>query len=292
MRVDLNYALRQGAAGVSASRSQHKTRSTLVIVEVAIGLVLLFGAGLFLSSFVREERAPRGFDAPGALTFHVSLRGENYAKPEQQQRYFNSLLEQLRLVPGKPRGHARSGLPLTVRLAVSGTVNIAGRPPAHKYGTYVTIHAVAPNYFRGLGMRPSRDALLIARRPGLNERRDPEPQRRNRTLWRGGSPWQGLDFVAQPHRGVPPQPSVQIVGRRRKRAGVRGQRSAASGVSTFPSRNVPSVRICPGSSRCASRRAAWPDRDAAYSLDKDQPFLISRPWTTVLQTPFAVRASI
>jgi len=271
-RVDLNYALRQSAAGVSASRSQHKTRSTLVIVEVAIGLVLLFGAGLFLSSFVREERAPRGFNAPGALTFRVSLRGENYAKPEQQQRYFDSLLEQLRLLPGNREVTLGSGLPLTGSTGVSGTVNVAGRPPTHKYGTYVTIHAVAPNYFRALGMR------LLTGRP-FDSHDDPAStnvailNRNAATELFGAEDPLGkvLDFVAQPHRGVPAQPSVQIVGVVENAQEFGANEVPQVGLYVpFTQRPLPSAYVLV-SSDVPRGALLGPIRDAAYSLDKDQP---------------------
>src|SRR5205814_10138348 len=90
-RVNLNHAMRQSAPGKSASRGQRRARSSLVAIEVALGVVLLFGSGLFLSSFVWLQEVPRGFDAPGALTFRVSLRGERYAKPEQIRGYFDQL---------------------------------------------------------------------------------------------------------------------------------------------------------------------------------------------------------
>src|SRR5579863_4620406 len=133
-RVDLNEALRQGVSGLSAGRGQNRTRDSLVVIEVALALVLLFGAGLFLSSFVRLEQAPRGFDAPGALSFFVSLRGDNYSQPEQQRRYFNTLAEQLNSLPGVQGVTVGTGIPLGGE-TLSMSVNVAGRPPRRKHGT-------------------------------------------------------------------------------------------------------------------------------------------------------------
>jgi len=58
-RADLNDAMRQRAPGRSVSRGHRRARSSLVAIEVALGVVLLFGAGLFVSSFVcfRRSRA-------------------------------------------------------------------------------------------------------------------------------------------------------------------------------------------------------------------------------------------
>jgi|SRR5579859_1741721 len=271
-RVDVNETLRKGTSGLSASRGQQRTRGILVTVEVSLALVLLFGAGLFLTSFGREEHAPRGFDAPGALTFRVALRGERYSKPEQQKRYFESLLEQLRLLPGIREVTMGSGLPLTGSTGVWGNVNIAGRPLAHKYGTYVTIHTVAPNYFQALGMRllagrafDSHDDLASANVAILNRNASME-------LFGADDPLgKVLDFIAQPRRGVPPQPSVQIVG-----VVENAQEFGANEVPQeelyvpFAQRPLPSsyILVTADVPRGALVGAI---RDAAYALDKDQP---------------------
>ena len=211
-RVDVNDALRKGNSGFSASRSQHRTRSVLVAVEVALALVLLFGAGLFLSSFLREEQAPRGFDAPGALTFRILLRGENYAQPEQQHRYFRTLTDQIRSLPGVQDVTLGTSIPLQGS-GLSDTVNVAGQPLRDKYGTGVLVYAVEPNFFDVLHMH-----LLAGR--ALNPR-DTETSPRvaiiNRnaahTLFGSDNPvGKILNYVADERRGVPAELPVQIVG--------------------------------------------------------------------------------
>ena len=272
-RVNPNDALRQGASpGISGSRSQHKTRTSLVVVEVALALVLLFGSGLFLSSFVRLGQAPRGFDAPGALTFRVSLRGDTYAKPDQIQRYFDSLTERLRSVPGIGEVTLGSGLPLTGSTGVFGSVNIAGRPPARKNGAYVTIHAVTPNYFHALRIRllagrtfDPHDDASATQVAVLNRNATEEIFGKEDPLGKV------LDFVAQPRRGVPAQPSVQIVGLVEN-----AQEFGADEVPQqdlyvpFAQRPLPSEYTVVTSD--VPRGALLGSiRNIAYSLDKDQP---------------------
>jgi len=271
-RVDVNEALRKGTSGMSASRSQHRTRSLLVAVEVSLALVLLFGAGLFLSSFVRLQDAPRGFEAPGALTFEVSLRGEKYAKPEQMRRYFENLTGQLGSLPGVREVTLGSGLPLTGSTEVWGNVNVAGRPPAHKYGTYVTIHAVAPNYFQTLHMRVlAGRAFDTHDEPGstlvaiLNHNAATALFGTEHPLGKV------LDFVAQPQRGVPPQPSVQVVGlvENAQEFGA-DENPQADLYVPFAQRPLPSAYAVVGSDipRGALLGAI---RNVAYTLDKDEP---------------------
>ncbi|MGB9465403.1 MAG: ABC transporter permease, partial [Candidatus Acidiferrum sp.] len=150
-RTDVNDTLRKGGSGISAARSQHRTRNVLIAVEVSLALILLFGAGLFLSSFVRLEQAPRGFDAPGAHSFRVSLRGERYAQPDQQQRYFRGLVDQLGSLPGVQAVTVGTGIPLSGE-TLSASVNVAGRPLHGKHGTRVLTYGVAPNFFDALHM--------------------------------------------------------------------------------------------------------------------------------------------
>jgi putative ABC transport system permease protein len=270
-RVDLNKVLRQAGAGVSASRSQNKTRGALVVIEVALALVLLFGAGLFLSSFIRLEQAPRGFDASGALTFRVSLRGDNYAQPAQQQRYFRGLTDQLRSLPGVQGVALGSGIPL-VGSPLFASVNIAGRPPHGKYGVGIIVYAVDPDFFRVLHMR------LLKGRPF--DPHDTESSARiaiiNRnaaqTLFGSDDPLGGLvEFVPDPERGVPAEAHAQIVG-------------VSENAQEFNANEVPFEVIYvpltqhPVRSAYAVVASSLPRgallgsiRDAAYSLDKDQP---------------------
>jgi putative ABC transport system permease protein len=271
-RVDVNDTLRKGTSGLSASRSQHRTRSVLVAVEVALAVVLLFGAGLFLSSFVRQEQAPRGFDAPGALTFRVTLRGENYAKPEQQQRYFRTLTDQIRSLPGVQDVTMGSSVPLQGS-ELTDSVNVEGQPLRDEHGTGVMVYAVEPNFFNVLHMR-----LLAGR--ALNPR-DTETSPRvaiiNRnaahTLFGSEDPLgKVLDYVAgDERRDIPAKAPVQIVG-------------VTENTQEFGPNEVPfdviyvpfSQHPDPGASIVVSSslpRGALLGaiRDVAYSLDKDQP---------------------
>jgi predicted permease len=270
-RVDVNDALRKGASGLSAGRGQHRTRSVLVAVEVSLALVLLFGAGLFLSSFLREEQAPRGFDAPGALSFRILLRGENYTKPEQQRRYFRTLANQLRSLPGVQDVTMGSGIPLDGS-DLFASVNVAGRPPRNEYGTGIIVYAVEPNFFHVLHMH-----LLVGR---ALDPRDTETSPRvailNRnaahTLFGSEDPvGRVLDYVADERRGVPAEAPVQIVG-----VTENTQEFGPSEVpfdviyvpfSQHPDRGADIVV----SSNLPRGALLGAIRDAAYSLDEDQP---------------------
>jgi predicted permease len=271
-RVDVTDALRKGASGFSASRSQHRTRSILVAVEVALALVLLFGAGLFLSSFLREEQAPRGFDAPGALTFRILLRGENYAKPEQQQLYFRTLIDQLRSLPGVQDVTMGSSVPLQGS-ELTDSVNVAGQPLRDEHGTGVMVYAIEPNFFDVLHMHLLAGRALNSSDTATSPRVAIINRNAAHTLFGSDNPvGKVLDYVAaDERRGVPAEAPVQIVG-------------VTENTQEFGPIEIPfdviyvpfSQHSDPGASIVVSSnlpRGALLGaiRDAAYSLDKDQP---------------------
>ncbi|MGA2098635.1 MAG: ABC transporter permease [Candidatus Acidiferrum sp.] len=211
-RVDVNETLRKGASGLSAGHSQHRTRNLLIAVEVSLALVLLFGAGLFLSSFLREQQAPRGFDAPGALTFRINLRGTKYAQPDQQRLYYRSLTDEIRGLPGVQDVTFGSSIPLSGS-GLFNTVAVAGRPLPNKHGTSVFVYAVGPRFFEVLQMR-----LLAGRNVDSSDSAtSPRVAILNRnavhTLFGSEDPLgKILDFVADERRDVPAEAPVQIVG--------------------------------------------------------------------------------
>ncbi len=270
-RVDINDALRKGTSGLSAGRSQHRTRNVLVAIEVSLALVLLFGAGLFLSSFVRLEEAPRGFDAPGALTFGVSLRGENYATPDHQQRYFRTLAEQLRLLPGVASLTFGSGIPLDSS-QLHASVNVAGRPPRNEHGTGVIVYAVEPNFFQVLHMHLLEGRLLDPHDTESSARVAIVNRNAAHALLGSEDPLgKVLEYIPDEHRGVPPEAPVQIVGVTENTQEF-GANEIPFDVIYVPFSQHPSPSAAVVVSSTLPRGALLGAiRDAAYSLDKDQP---------------------
>ncbi|HEX6363483.1 MAG TPA: ABC transporter permease [Albitalea sp.] len=105
-------ALRDGGQRSTASRARHRVRGALVVAQVALALVLLAGAGLMIRSF-RELRAVEpGFDPEGALTFAVSLPIVNYPTPLDAHRFWDTLLREVRALPGVTRAGVTTSVPL------------------------------------------------------------------------------------------------------------------------------------------------------------------------------------
>ncbi len=126
---DLSVSLKEGGRGSTEGARRNRTRSLLVVSEVALSLLLLVGAGLLLKSFVRLLNADPGYTAARVLTMLIPLPNTNYASPEQQHAFFREAIERTRALPGVEAAAAVNVLPLGNR-ETRTTFNIGGRPPA------------------------------------------------------------------------------------------------------------------------------------------------------------------
>ena len=99
-RLDLNTTLRNEGGGASQGHRRAGTTSMLVVGQVALSLVLLIGAGLFLRSFVRLLNVDPGFESRNVLTMNLSLSTTRYAKPDQEIAFFDEVLRRVTAVPG------------------------------------------------------------------------------------------------------------------------------------------------------------------------------------------------
>ena len=111
-RVDLNAALKQGSRSLSGNPGHRRARKILVVAEVALAFALLFGAGLFVNSYVRLRQSPLGFDPSDLLTMRISLRGQQYSGPQPVALFYQHLLERVRAVPGVRAATITSSVPL------------------------------------------------------------------------------------------------------------------------------------------------------------------------------------
>ena len=99
---------RSSTGGVRSAR----LRSSLVVTELVLSVVLLIGASLMIQSFVRMRTAKLGFDPSRVLTFQVSLEGSRYATDTARVLFYETLTERLRALPGVDRVGAVAWLPV------------------------------------------------------------------------------------------------------------------------------------------------------------------------------------
>lgn len=99
-RVDLNETLKQGAARAMAGGKAGRTRAALVVVEVALSVVLLAGAGLLIRSFVALQNVSLGFQPEHVLVMESSVPASDLAGARRATRFYKDLLSDLAALPG------------------------------------------------------------------------------------------------------------------------------------------------------------------------------------------------
>jgi putative ABC transport system permease protein len=150
-RTDLNDALADESRA-SAGRASLRTRNLLVIVQVALGVVVLVGAGLLLRSFVSLMQVPVGFRSEGVLTFRVALPAARYRTEQQRTVFYQQVAERLKALPGVSSAAAISFLPLTMSGRTTG-VSIQGEPAlAAGQVRMVDFRSVSPGYFGAMSI--------------------------------------------------------------------------------------------------------------------------------------------
>jgi len=140
----------QGARGTGSVR-HHRVQDTLVVLQVAIALVLLTGAGLLVETFARFQRSDFGFRPDGVLTARVALSDQRYPTAERQTAFGTRLAEQLATQPGVVAASASSALPSNPNMR--WIFQIIGDPtPDPSSKPNVRMYFVSPGYYRTMGI--------------------------------------------------------------------------------------------------------------------------------------------
>jgi putative ABC transport system permease protein len=112
-RRDVNQALKQGLGRTDADAGGHRTRSVLVVSEVALSLILLIGAGLMIRSFQNLRNVNPGFDSRQVLTMSVMVSRAKFPSPDQAISFFDRVLQRVRSLPGVESAAVIDNIPLT-----------------------------------------------------------------------------------------------------------------------------------------------------------------------------------
>ena len=110
-RPDLTMALKSGARGSAGTAARH-VRSALVVAEMALAVVLLVAAALFIGSFVSLIRIDPGFDPGRVLTAQITPRVADRNAPGDAGPAFADLVERIRQIPGIEAASVADGVPL------------------------------------------------------------------------------------------------------------------------------------------------------------------------------------
>jgi predicted permease len=148
-RGQVNEALKQGLGRMDSDGGSGKTRSALVVVEVALSVVLLIGAGLMVRSLWALQTMNPGFDEHNVLTLSVMVPKRAFTAPTQQSQFFDQVLQRVRGLPGVASAGAIDDLPL-----VGGSnqpIAVAGRPVvAMSEQPEVSVRVITPGYLQAM----------------------------------------------------------------------------------------------------------------------------------------------
>lgn len=143
--------LAEGARG-SVGGGQARLRGFLVVAELALGVMVLTGAGLLTRSFLLLQNIPLGFDGSRVLSFRVILPPARYAKLEDRAAFAQRLLEKLHALPGVRTAAGISFLPLTLS-GRTAAIAIEGRAPVSiNQLPFADFRMVTPGYFQTMGI--------------------------------------------------------------------------------------------------------------------------------------------
>ena len=144
-RLDVQAALAEGGTRSVAGGAKGWPRRMLVMVEVALGVVLLVGAGLLIRTFVYLETLPAGFDTANLVAVSASLEDARYTEHDAVEQLFARSLARLRALPGVDSAAVSLGLPYERILNMPAQIVGSGNEYWFTTATYVT-----PGYFESL----------------------------------------------------------------------------------------------------------------------------------------------
>jgi predicted permease len=157
-RSDLALAI--GRGGRSAIRSSVRLRTGLAALQLALSLILLVGALLFVQTLHNLRRVDLGVDLHGVTTFAFAARGQGYTS-ERTMRFSQDLLERVRQLPGieavsvsgnLPVGGVRHGSRVLPPKEAAETLAKSNRE-AFAAAIRILTNDVSPEYFKAFGMR-------------------------------------------------------------------------------------------------------------------------------------------
>ena len=154
-RPDLVNSLKEGGRSATAGGRAQRLRSLLVVAEVALAVILLVGAGLFIGSFVRLVRIDPGLDYRNVIALNIGLRlmpGEKFgpAFSERGAHYVRQAADAVSRVPGVEMvGTVSGGTPLAGGWSRT-RISLPGRGPLEGEGDDIDRRSISANYLQVL----------------------------------------------------------------------------------------------------------------------------------------------
>jgi predicted permease len=110
-RVNPGHAIGATTRTIGFSARKSRTRSALVVVQVALSLVLVVGAGLVLKSYHQLQNTDAGYNRAGVLSFQITPDSTAYSADETRLGFYDRIKAEINALPGVTHTALSSGLP-------------------------------------------------------------------------------------------------------------------------------------------------------------------------------------
>jgi putative ABC transport system permease protein len=162
-RVDLREALNEESRGGTAGTQHRRLRSTLVVAEIALALVLLIGAGLLVRSFSALTRVSPGFNPERLLVINLPLSPRTYGDAVARTAAIERWLERIKTLPGIESAAMTTMVPMAGAGATIHFNRAAFPPKGPEDYVMAGYRAVTPEYLSTIGVTLRRGRLIEPR---------------------------------------------------------------------------------------------------------------------------------
>jgi putative ABC transport system permease protein len=220
MNLNLTDSLKEGGRSGSEGARRNRTRSVLVVIESAVAVMLLVGAGLLVRSLIQLQNTSPGFDAHNVMTMGITLSRQKYSTPEKSSSFFQELEGRVRGLPGV------ESVGLVTELPLSGLLNdmpftVEGRPPVtidqafdadfrrvnQHYLSTLRIPLLRGRNFTEQEVRQSAKVLLISELLASQVFPNEDPLGKRLIMVMADQPWEIIGVVGDiRHRALETQP--------------------------------------------------------------------------------------
>ena len=168
--TDVRTLMSESTRSATGGRGTARWLSAMTVIEIALAIILVAGAGWLVRGFASLRSTDLGFRAENRLIFDVSFLGARYPNPASVDTASRTLRDKLAALPGVTGVGSTSNFPLRNTLEGSLIAQLHGEPldPAHPIGTRQRL--VSAGYFQATGTR-----LLQGRDFGADDRQNTRP---------------------------------------------------------------------------------------------------------------------
>lgn len=149
--ADQSVTLKEAGRGLAGGGGAVRVLRGLMVGQVALSLILLFGAGLLLRSFQRLSRVDAGYRHEQAVSFRLDLSSGKFSSPDAVDQFSQEFLGRLRALAGVNSASLATGIPIDGRSWVT-PLSVEGRPDNGASSSAMEVNVVDADYFKVMGI--------------------------------------------------------------------------------------------------------------------------------------------